>query len=671
MTDNTVTGPAVGFLGRRCELAALRADIERAGLDTLAGRPVSRARVLLVAGPPGSGRTALAEEFAAEQLASGAYPGGLLRVRLTEPGGTPVPAEHAARELLGALDIAAPPGAGDDDLTSIVRRALTGRSAVLLLDDAASAEQLDAFVPDSRDCLVLAVAGGPLTGLPGVRPCTVGGLRTPDAVRLLARRAGDVRVTVDPTAAERLAEVCGHLPAALVLVGGWLAACPEATVVDALRRVIAVAGEQAAPAGNDGTPPPLRWAFRLACTALPAPAARMLPLLALAPAGFADAHTAAALAGCSVRTARGSLADLARLGLLRPAAHPEEERYQVPGCLLPLLHAELQARERPSDILLARARVLERTVRQLGACRAVTEPSGSPARVWLSGLPAPLRFGSAAAAADWLAARLPAHLAAARLAAADGRLDTLARRLVAALCAALTAHRGEEACAAEVYRLHELSLSVAERQGLPREAAATLLILGEMDTRAGRFSTALDRYRAALHAARSGPGAADQGTAWRALAALGGTYAELGDWQRSADWYGRALAVCQSRDDLDGAALLHARIGTALGRAGQWQEALRAWRAAAAAHRRRGDVRAQARALAEAARVQERAGRPEEAMRTAREALRQAERAGDARLGTVLRLRLSACAEQVGGHAVPASRDDMRNTDELAGGYYE
>src|SRR5690606_16555620 len=141
---------------------------DRAGLDTLAGRPVPRARVLLVAGRPGSGRTTLAEEFAGEVLASGAYPDGLLRARLTEPGGADVPAEDTARALLTALEAPVPPGADDEELTSALRAELRERRCVLLVDDAPSAEQLDELVPDSRDCLVLAVARGPLTGLPGV-----------------------------------------------------------------------------------------------------------------------------------------------------------------------------------------------------------------------------------------------------------------------------------------------------------------------------------------------------------------------------------------------------------------------------------------------------------------------------------------------------------------------
>ncbi|MEW2071293.1 hypothetical protein AB0917_30370, partial [Streptomyces sp. NPDC007346] len=63
------------FFGRERELKALRADIERAGLDTLAGRKTPRARVLLIAGRPGSGRSALAAELAGALTGTGTVPG--------------------------------------------------------------------------------------------------------------------------------------------------------------------------------------------------------------------------------------------------------------------------------------------------------------------------------------------------------------------------------------------------------------------------------------------------------------------------------------------------------------------------------------------------------------------------------------------------------------------
>ncbi|KIF73823.1 regulatory protein, partial [Streptomyces sp. 150FB] len=196
--------PAAPFFGRERELGSLHGDIERAGLNTISGRKEPRARVLLVAGRPGSGRTALAGELA-RQL-QGRYPGGVVRVRLTEADGEPVPTERSARSILDTFSVATPPGAGEDELSEMVRDALAERRVLLLLDDAVDAEQVDPLVPDNPDCLVLAVAQGPLTGIPDVRPCTLGGMDAKAAVELLGRFAGAVRITVDPQAAESLAE---------------------------------------------------------------------------------------------------------------------------------------------------------------------------------------------------------------------------------------------------------------------------------------------------------------------------------------------------------------------------------------------------------------------------------------------------------------------------------
>lgn len=641
-----------GLLGRQGELARLRADIDGAGLATLAGRPAPRSRVLLVAGPPGSGRTALAEEFAQEQLATGRYPDGLLRARLTDPGGEPVPVERAARELLTALDVPAPAGADEEELTDILRGALVKRRALLLLDDVSAAGQLAELIPDTRDCLVLAVSRGPLTGVPDVRPCTLGGLKRTAALALLRRGAGEIRITVDPTAADRLIEVCGGLPAAVVLTAGWLAMRPEATIAEALARITRPADED----GLAGHEDPVALAFRLVYAALPPAAARTLRLLTLAPAGALDAHTVAALAGCSLGAARGALENFALLGLVR-AAPPGSERgeYRLPGALDPLLRVLLRTGERPAEVLLARARMLERAVRRLRAAQAVTEPLGSPARQWLAGLPAALRFEDPADAARWLSAGLPALTAAARTAVEDGGdLDTLARRLVGALTGALLAHRGREGAAPELYRLHELVLGVATRRGMAGERAAALLVLGDLDLAAGRSAQALERYRAALDAARADRAGPDGPLAARAVESVGDTYAELADWQRAADWYGRALASRQARGDGAAVARLHGRIGAALTRTRHWGEALRAWRAAAAAHRREGDRRGQAVALAELATVQEYAGRPQEALRSGEEALRLASALGDRELAAQLRVLLARTAERMGRMAQAA-----------------
>jgi tetratricopeptide (TPR) repeat protein len=620
------------FLGRTRELKELRADIERAGLDTLSGRKTPRARVLLIAGRPGSGRTALAGELV-RQVAD-RYRDGVLRARLGEPDGTPVPVERAARDLLSALDVPAPAGAAEDDLTAALRDALADRRALLLLDDAATAEQVDALLPDTPECLVVAVSGGPLTGIADVRPCTLGGLDTKSAVELLSRHTGAVRITVDPRAAEGLAEACQGQPAALMLAGGWLAARPQAAVADLAKQLHAVSDEGS----------PLGRILGLVHASLPGAAARMLRLLALAPAGLVDPHTASALAGCSVSDARATLDDFVALGLLHAADSPLPQ-YEVPGCLHPLLKALAETRDRPAELQLARARMLERTVRLLQSCRAITETDNPELREKLQGMPRTLRFPSPRAAADWLTLRRPALLAAARHAVGDGELDTLARRLMSQLVRAMVAHFGTRAAAPDLYGIHGLVLDVAERRHLPRERAAALLNLADLDARTGRTTEALARYRAALDAGRE---ANDPYATGRAMESVGGAHLELGDYDRAADWFGRALAQRLARDERADAARLYGRIAAAHTFAGRYGEAQRNWRAAVAGHRKNGDVAAHARALSELARVQEYAGRPEESLRTCQEAAEWARRAEDVRLQAALHLRLADTLEHLG-----------------------
>ncbi|MEU9037924.1 tetratricopeptide repeat protein [Streptomyces sp. NPDC048352] len=640
------------FVGRRRELKELREDIARTGLDTLSGRKAKapRARVLLVAGRPGSGRTALAEAFVRE--VADQYPDGLLRVRLTQPGGEPVATERAVRTLLEGLGEPTPPGAGEDDLSAALREALSGRRAILLVDDAADPHQVDALLPDTPECLVVVTAEGPLTGIPDVRPCTLGGLEPPSAVGLLSRLIGDTRVTVDPRAAESLAEECGGLPAALALAGGWLAAHPKAAVADLAKQLHEMPPTTTGPLGR---------AFRLVYESLPQPARRTLHLLPLAPAGILDSHTVSALAGCSVAAAQSTLEDFGALGLVR---HAPDGMFLLPGCLAPFLQALLETKERAPEVQLARARTLERTVRLLTSCRAAADPGedDDELREHLDAMPRALRFPDRRAAATWLDTRLPALTAAAQLAVADGGLDTLARRLVSALVRALAAHRGTEAAAPELYGLHRLVLDVAERRGLHRERAAALLNLADLDAATGRTREALGRYRAALVA---GKAANDPYATGRAMESVGGAYQELADWPRASDWFGRALAHALARGEREDEARLYGRLGNVHTYAGRYGEALRSWRAAAAGYRRLADVPGQAKALSEMARVQEYAGRPEESLHTCREAIELARRAGDQRLQAALQVRLADTLDRLGDPA--AARLHRSAADRLLG----
>ncbi len=647
--------PLAHFAGRVRELAQLREDIARPGLAAAGRRAADRSRVLLVVGRPGVGRTAVAVRLAHDVAAD--YPDGRFFVRLTDDIGDPVPADRVARALLREL------GAAPDvpEAAAALRAAAAGRRLLLVLDDVRRADQLAGLLPDGPGSLVVVTSHGPLTGVPDVRPCTLGGLDTPAALDLLAHAVGDIRVTNDPRGAEALVqELSGH-PTALRLVGAHLAAQPRMSLSEAAARLRATpdtvppsgrtppAGGVDGPArgGGDGggpaeerpaAPGELVRAFRLVYEALPGTAGRMLRCLVLAPAGCVDAQTASALAGCAVGAAADTLAAFADAALL--VRGPAEGLYRVPGCLEPLLRGLLADTDRPEDVRLARARMLERTVRLLEACGTALT-AGPPA----DGLPSTLRLSSPEEAAAWLGARRPALLAAARAAVADGQLDTLARRLIAALVLALLSLPGGEPATAERYELHTLVLGVATRRRLPRERAAALINLADLDAEAGRAERAVETYRQALAAAR---GAGDGAAEGRVLEALGGTYLDQQDLARASDWFGRALALRRARGELVDQARLHARIGAVLTYQGRYGPALREWRSAAGVHKRLGDLPSLARALAEAARVQEYAGHPEDALRSCRDALYWAREVRDRRLEAAVLLRLADAMDRLG-----------------------
>ncbi|MFD7586888.1 AAA family ATPase [Kitasatospora sp. NPDC059811] len=329
---------------------------------------------------------------------------------------------------------------------------------------------------------------------------------------------------------------------------------------------------------------PLIGAFTLLYGTLPAAQARMLRTLTLAPAQTADPRTASALVGCPAPEAAVTLAALAErelLGQEAPAADGSP-RYRVPGRLYPRLVRLREQEDRPAETELARARLLERLVRLTESARALLDPAGGPGP---DPLPAALRLGSAAHAREWLLGERDLLLGAVADAIGQGDLDGSAGRLVTALLRTLPL---TGAAPADLYRLHELVLTVAERHGRPRRASAALLNLGDLQAAAGRWEQAVAHYRAALEHART---AGDEPLCARALEGAAGCHRALGDAVRAADWYGRALGLRQSMGEPAAEARLLARVAEAHTAQRRFDEADREYRAALAVLRRLGDER--------------------------------------------------------------------------------
>ncbi|MFJ5927865.1 tetratricopeptide repeat protein [Kitasatospora sp. NPDC092948] len=603
---DALPGAARPFGGRTAELAAL---------TVAAGRPSpGRGRLLVLAGRPGSGRTALAVQWARNVVAE--YPDGLLYARLSAPDGTRVGAGRAARMLLDQLGerpgLALLPGAAEEDpACEALREALAARRALLLLDDVRDTGQVWPLLAEKTESLVLATTSGPLTGIDGIDPVILGGLEHRGAVELLSVLVGGTRISCDPVGAAELAEACANRPAALRLAAGWLRSEPRLPVTEAavrLRQPVEQPRERSRTAAErpDTVPvvegDPLRGAFEPAYRRLPAARARLLRLCTLAPGQQVDLRTASALVGCPAPEAGTHLAALAELELMErePAAADGTERYRVPGRLYGRL-VELRAEiDRPSELELARARLLERLVRLVDSARLLLDPAAGPNP---DPLPGPLRLRSAAHAGQWLLGEREQLLAAVADAVGQGDLDGTAGRLVTALLRALPLTG--EAAPADLHALHESVLKVARRQGAPRRAAAALLNLGDLQADADRWEQAAERYRRAVELFR---GAGDEAGCARALESVGHCHRALGDPLRAADAYGRALALRQAVGDQVTEARLLVRLAEAHTALRRFEEALREYRSAAAVLRRIGDREGRQRVAALAGRLREHLG---------------------------------------------------------------
>ena len=203
------------FTGRAVELAELDFLLpDAAGPRDGAGGPVV---ISAVSGTAGVGKTALAVRWAHRVVS--AFPGGQLYVNLRgDDPGQLVPATEALAGFLRALGIA------DQDIpprqaqrAARYRSVVAGKRLLVLLDNAATAEQVRPLLPGAATVLVLVTSRDSLTGLvarDGAHRLDLNLMPAADAAALLRALIGP-RADADPAAAETLARLCARLPLAL------------------------------------------------------------------------------------------------------------------------------------------------------------------------------------------------------------------------------------------------------------------------------------------------------------------------------------------------------------------------------------------------------------------------------------------------------------------------
>jgi tetratricopeptide (TPR) repeat protein len=612
--------------------------------DAAAMDTARESRIILLTGPPGVGKTALAVNWG--HAVRGDFPDGTLFADLHgyAPDG-PASASDVLARFLRALAVdprQVPPDLAE--LTGIYRSIMIDKRMLVVLDDALTAAQVLPLLSSSPESVAVVTSRLRLGGLAarGARVIQLGRLNPEAALELLARTMGEERILAQPHAARELVELCARLPLAICVAGARLAArsrWPVSEMVDAMaherERLAALTMEDDLPVHS---------ALRVSYIALPVDAARMYRLMGLFPGTHFDSAVAAATAAVPRARARHLLGMLTDANLLDDAAGGQYRFHD-----LTRLHArETAEREESSS---ARAEAIRRMLDWLltataDACRTVLPYRSDVAPDCRFPPAEPVRFAGPSGALDWLDRELPNVIAAARLAVSE-RLWLVPRQLADAMWP-LFVYRGRYA---ERLELDRLGLDAAREDDDAVGVAKMLYKLGRSVMDIGRLDQAQDYFEQALGAWRE---LGQRDRAAGSLRRLGFVAMARTRTDDAIGWFTQALGEYRELSDARHIALTLTDLGDALTEAGRADEAIDALGEAGSLLVNSADPYNQARVTVRLGRAHERAGRLDTAAGQLDQALRAMREIGSVRGEAEALLSLGDLAFQAG------NRDEAR-----------
>ena len=303
--------PAPGsFTGRTDELAAMTKVLDDA---TENGGTVI---ISAIAGTGGIGKTWLTLHWAHEHR--NRFPDGQLFVDLRgfSPDNQPLSIGAAVGAFLEALGVS--PGrmpSGLDAQTALWRTLTADKRMLVVLDNAASTEQVIALLPGSSTNTVLVNSRDRLTGLStryGAHRVLLDVLTEHDARALLSTRLGAARVDAEPAAFGELLGLCGGFPLALSIVIGQALSYPDFP----LAALVADLHEHRLGALDDEATASLSAVLSWSRAALTAEQARAFGLLGVAPGADIGIAAAADLLDRTESDTRRLLRTLERASLV-------------------------------------------------------------------------------------------------------------------------------------------------------------------------------------------------------------------------------------------------------------------------------------------------------------------------------------------------------------------
>ena len=627
----TLPGDAPSFTGRQRELEEL-ADAVAASSGVVS--------IHAIGGMAGVGKTAFTV-YAAHRLAN-RFPDGQIFLSLNAhmPGQEPMDPADALANLLLTLRVPPaqiPPGLAAR--SALWRDQLAHRRVLLVLDDAASTEQVRPLLPGSGGSLVLITSRQHLYDLQGAKVMSLDTLPADEAAALLVRLAG--RAGLEPTdpAVGLIIGLCESLPLAIGLVASqlhhhptWRLARLAAELGEARDRSEVMVGEDRSVAG----------AFDLSYADLTEGQQRLFRRLGLHSGPDFDDYAAAALDGTSPAAARGALRALYGEYLL---IEQDEGRYRMHNLIREHARALAERWDQADDRDQATARLLDyyqRVGARADALLALHVPETDPGPAEMPAL------ADHKQALDWARAERANLLACLDHVTATGQHDR-----VIALTAALAGLLRHDGPWAEAIARHNTALDAARYVGDRFGQASALTSRGDVRRLTGDYEEAAEDLENALDICRD---LGDEPGQARALTALGDVRRLTEKYPRAARNLVEALDICRALGDRPGQANALTFLGRVRKVTGDYPAAAANLEEALGICRDIGDQPGRARALTFLGRVRELTGDYPQAFQDLEDALGICRELGD-RPGEANALAFRGIVRRVTGDYLGAAQD--------------
>lgn len=334
------------FTGREAEIRAVVDHL--APSPSSASSPDGATAPVVLCGTPGVGKTSIAVE-ALHRHVPDRHP--RLFVALGALDVIPLAPLQVLQSLLRQLT-------GEQDVPKTLGAAVaTWRAAVettpvaVLLDDAASEDQVRPVLSARRPSVVVVTSRRTLAGLEGARRLQVGPLPRTEGVELLRRILSPAQAGSGDL--DELARLCADVPLALRIAGNRLATQPSWSVDDIVRRLGAEERRLRTLSAGDLA---VESAFELSYAHLDEPSRTLFRRLSLLDGASFDARLAGAVGDLDAEDAQDLLDGLVGLGLVEALTG---DRYRLHDLLRLYAASRLRSEESAPSVSARRRRLRE------------------------------------------------------------------------------------------------------------------------------------------------------------------------------------------------------------------------------------------------------------------------------------------------------------------------